>query len=259
LKKEEILEHYDKEQRRDLQVTGMRREVTEKAVRHVSLSGDEGSIIYSKLNSEDVAATVREQIAYFENLKQNFEWKYYAHDEPDDLLEHLLTQGFTIEDREALLVLDLQRLPEKLKQSTVHDVRLLQQPEELKDVLTIETSVWGGDQTDIITYLAENMKVQPELLRVYVAYHDDKPASSAWMFLNESSQFASLWGGSTIKEYRGLGFYTALVAARAQEAIKHGARFLTVDASPMSQPILEKLGFQFLTHTYPCKWTLKKS
>jgi hypothetical protein len=259
VKKEEILEHYDKEQRRDLQVTGMRREVTEKVVRHVSLSGDEGSVIYSKLNNENVAATIREQIAYFENLNQNFEWKYYGHDKPKDLLEHLRTHGFIVEDRETLLALDLQQLPENLKQSTSHDIRLLKQTKELDDVLTVETSVWGSDQTDIITYLAENMKVQPKLLRVYVAYVDNKPASSAWMFLNEHSQFASLWGGSTIKEYRGLGLYTALVAVRAQAAIKYGNKFLTVDASPMSQPILEKLGFQFLTYTYPCKWTVKKS
>lgn len=259
MKKEEILELYDQEQRRDLQTVEARREVTNTVVRHVSLSRGEGFIIYSSLTSEDADATLREQIAYFEKLKQNFEWKYYAHDEPEDLLERLRGHGFVIEEREALLVLELESLHEKLRQPISHDIRLLRKPEELEHVRIVETSVWGGDQTDIISYLTENMKTQPELLRVYVAYVDNKPASAAWMFLNESSQFASLWGGSTIKEYRSLGLYTALVAVRAQEAIKHGAKFLTVDASPMSQPILENLGFQFLTHTYPCKWTVKKS
>jgi hypothetical protein len=31
-------------------------------------------------------------------------------------------------------------------------------------------------------------------------------------------------------------------------------RFLTVDASPMSRPILEKLGFRCLTYTTPFVW-----
>ncbi|MCA9986957.1 MAG: GNAT family N-acetyltransferase, partial [Anaerolineales bacterium] len=68
------------------------------------------------------------------------------------------------------------------------------------------------------------------------------------------SQFASLWGGSTIERYRRQGLYTALLAARAQEARGRGVRYLTVDASPMSRPILEKLGFQFIAYSFPCKW-----
>ncbi len=161
-------------------------------MKHVSLNGDEGSIIYSSLTSENVDAVIVEQIAYFENLDQNFEWKYYAHDKPEGLLEHLRRHGFTLEEREALLVLDLQHLPGELKQPTSHDIRLLQHPEDLKDVLTVETSVWGGDQTSIISFLTETRHTRPKCLRVYVAYVDNKPASSAWMFLNESSQFASL-------------------------------------------------------------------
>ncbi len=259
MEKEKILEHYNQEQRRDLQSVDVRREVTENIVRHVNLEGGEGFIAYSSLTKENADAVIREQIAYFENLKQNFEWKYYAHDEPEDLLGHLRRHGFTIEEREALLVLELDSLPEKLQQPTPHDIRLLSQPEELKDVLTIETSVWKNDQADIIAYLAKNMATQPDMLRVYVAYVDNKPASAAWMFFHEGSQFASLWGGSTIEAYRGLGLYTALVAVRARESIKRGAKFLTVDASPMSQPILENIGFQFLTHTYPCKWIIKES
>jgi GNAT superfamily N-acetyltransferase len=253
----EILELYDREQRRDLQIMDVRREVSENVIRHVNLGRGEGFIAYANLTNENVDATIREQIAYFEKLGQDFEWKYYSHDQPEDLLEHLRRHGFDIEDREALLVLDLNQLPEKLQHPNNHDIRLLKEPRELEDVLTVEASVWKNDQTDIIEYLARNMETQPEMLRVYVAYVDDKPVSSAWMFFHEGSQFASLWGGSTVKEYRGHGLYTALVALRAQEAIKRGASFLTVDASPMSQPILENLGFQFLAYTYPCKWKVK--
>jgi GNAT superfamily N-acetyltransferase len=254
---EEILELYDKEQRRELQVIGTRREVTETVVRHVNLEQSEGFIAYTNLNQENADIVIAEQIAYFEKLEQPFEWKYYSHDKPENLLEHLRKHGFTIEAREALLALDLKQLPKKLQHSITHDIRLLKKPRELEDVLKVETEVWNSDHSDIMTYLEKSMETQPEMLRVYVAYIDDKPVSCAWMFFHEGSGFASLWGGSTIKEYRGRGIYTALVALRAQEAIKRGAGFLTVDASPRSQPILESLGFQFLAYTYPCKWKVK--
>jgi hypothetical protein len=45
-----------------------------------------------------------------------------------------------------------------------------------------------------------------------------------------------------------------VVAVRAQEAIGRGYRFLTVDASDMSRPILLKRGFELLTYTYPYFW-----
>jgi GNAT superfamily N-acetyltransferase len=74
------------------------------------------------------------------------------------------------------------------------------------------------------------------------------------MSLPTNSQFAGLWGGATLPQYRKMGIYTAVVAARAQEAIRRGYRFLTVDAGDMSRPILQKRGFQLLTYTTPYTW-----
>ncbi|EQD40871.1 GCN5-related N-acetyltransferase, partial [mine drainage metagenome] len=54
-------------------------------------------------------------------------------------------------------------------------------------------------------------------------------------------------GGATVPDYRGRGLYTALLAVRLQEAKRRGARFLTIDAGPMSRPIVEKYGFRLLT------------
>jgi predicted GNAT family acetyltransferase len=94
----------------------------------------------------------------------------------------------------------------------------------------------------------------PDYISVYGAYVDDKPVASARMYYPENSQFSSMWGGGTLPEYRGKGVYTALVAARVQEAIGRGRRFLTIDASPMSRPIVEKLGFVVISTSTPCNW-----
>ena len=33
-----------------------------------------------------------------------------------------------------------------------------------------------------------------------------------------------------------------------------GAKYFQLDALPTSRPILERLGFQWLTDTWPCEW-----
>ena len=42
------------------------------------------------------------------------------------------------------------------------------------------------------------------------------------------------------------------------EGDRCGTGYLTVDASLMSRPILERLGFRWLSDTYPCAWYLEE-
>ncbi|MBO0514362.1 GNAT family N-acetyltransferase, partial [Streptomyces beijiangensis] len=60
-----------------------------------------------------------------------------------------------------------------------------------------------------------------------------------------------LWGGGTAPEWRGKGIYRALVAYRAAIAAERGYRYLQVDATDDSRPILERLGFTRLSTTTP--------
>jgi len=68
------------------------------------------------------------------------------------------------------------------------------------------------------------------------------------------TDFAGLWGGSTLPAWRGRGIYRAMVAARAQRAAARGVRYLQVDASDDSAPILRRLGFRAVTTTTPYVW-----
>ena len=88
----------------------------------------------------------------------------------------------------------------------------------------------------------------------YVAYADGQPVSIGRLYTHPDSVFGGLYGGATLQAYRGRGFYRALVAARARDAAELGARYLLVDALPTSLPILERMGFQRVTDTWPCEW-----
>jgi GNAT superfamily N-acetyltransferase len=89
---------------------------------------------------------------------------------------------------------------------------------------------------------------------VYISFQGHQPASVAWINFHPGTRFASLWGGSTLPQFRKQGHYALLLAARAQEARSRGFSLLTVDASSMSRPILEKHGFQYLATSTPCTW-----
>ncbi len=78
--------------------------------------------------------------------------------------------------------------------------------------------------------------------------------AAAWLVFQPGIEFAGLWGGSTLPGRRGRGLYRALVARRAQLVVARGVRYLQVDASDDSKPILLRLGFRAVTTT-PYVWS----
>lgn len=255
MNKPDLIALYTQDQRINVTYPDLRRDVLPNLIRHVDKTNTmEGSIIYSQLTAETVDAAITEQIAYFTGIDQPFEWKVFDYDQPADLKERLAQRGFVVEEREAIMVLDLAQAPDMFWQPINHDIRRITDPAKLVDVQQIEEVVWEEDASWVQDYLGLTLREQPEQMSVYVAYVDGHPASAAWIYYPENSQFASLWGGSTIAAYRKRGLYSALLAIRAQEARARGVAYLTVDASPMSQPILEKHGFERLAYSYPCKW-----
>jgi hypothetical protein len=79
-------------------------------------------------------------------------------------------------------------------------------------------------------------------MRRYLALLDGMPVAAGDAALLEGA--VVLCGGATLPEARGKGAYRALVAARWREAVARGTPVLVVQASSMSRPILEQLGFE---------------
>jgi hypothetical protein len=254
---EEILACYDREQRFEAEDPAMLREVSGPVIRLVSRHDKRSCVIHSRLTSENVESAIRDQIDYFNALGHSFEWKVFSHDTPTDLKERLMERGFELEETEAILALDLNELPEKLAQPVRCDVRRVTDAHGLCDVAAVRKAVWGEDTEGMGERLARELREQPERTRIYVAYVSGAPVCAGRLNLDPKSQFASLWGGSTIPGFRQRGLYTALVAVRAHEAKQRGARFLTVDARPMSRPILERIGFKLLTFANALNWRAK--
>lgn len=253
----ELLDIFDREQRRDVSAPGAVREATPYVVRHVPLQPNArwGWIVYSQLTPENADEVIAEQVAFYTARNLSFEWKWYSHDLPPDLPARLIRHGFEPEEPESLMVLNLDDAPQAIWTAPVDAVRRITDRAGLHHVMAVENAAWGDDAHDwVVDELGQEMAEAPDEISIYCAYVDGQPASTAWIRFHPGTQFASLWGGSTIPGFRKRGLYTALLAVRAAEARTKGHRFLTVDASEMSRPILQKHGFIKIATTTPFKY-----
>ena len=261
MNKQEILALYDEQERIGGEHPSYRREVTPEVVWAIAHRPERYSfVIYSRLNEQNADAVIQEVLdAYRSTGGAGLEWKLFGHDQPPDLGERLLAHGFEEDEWEGLLMLDLANLPAVYQQPVTADIRRLTTPEEISHVVQVNAQVYDEDFSWLQRQLEENLATQPDFWAIYAAYVAGESVSAAWISFPKGSSFAGLWGGATLETYRKRGLYTQLVAVRAQEAIARGYRFLTVDASDMSRPILLKRGFELLTYTTPYMWKPKGS
>ncbi|MFI2779678.1 GNAT family N-acetyltransferase [Streptomyces sp. ALB3] len=180
-----------------------------------------------------------------------FEWKLYAHDGPACLGGLLSAAGFRPEPPETLLVAlaaeqpTAPELPEGVRLRTVTDaagVELMVRAHEL---------AFGTDGSRLRHQTLSRLATAPDTFVAVVAMAGDEPVSSARMEMHPGTGFAGLWGGGTAAPWRGKGIYRALIAHRAGIAVRLGYRFLQVDATDMSAPVLRRLGFTALSTTTP--------
>ncbi|HEX5709134.1 MAG TPA: GNAT family N-acetyltransferase [Pyrinomonadaceae bacterium] len=252
-----VLALYDSEERMGREWPGMRREVTPHVIRQLDLPGRESFINCSFMSDATADEGIAAQIDFFERAGQHFEWKVYEHDEPRDLRERLVARGFEAGEEEAVMALELAETPAALLRPTGHDVRRVESAEGIRDLVSVQDAVWEQNRAWLGRQLAEEFERTPDELSMYVAYFEGVAAASGWVRFPAGGSFASLWGGSTLPASRRRGLYTALLAARVEEARRRGYPYLTIDAGPMSRPLVERFGFRLLTHTTPCRWRVR--
>ena len=251
---QDVLEIFDREQRKEITYPGMRREETDHVIRMVPDQLQEGMIVYSHLPNKKMKEIIKEQIGYFSKLGLDFEWKAYRHDQPEGLNTILAEMGFEVETPDSVMVYDINDPNPFLSIEAVENIRRVTSAEEVAHILSVQQQVWDEALPSVQTYLQLQMEKTPDLISIFAVYEEDTPVSSAWITYHPGSHFAGLWGGTTLPDFRNRGYYSSLLKVRIQEAKDRGFRYVTVDASPMSRPILENFGFRCITHAWRCVW-----
>jgi GNAT superfamily N-acetyltransferase len=261
LKDSEILTIFNKEVRQECEWTRMRREVLPNLVRYTltGVGNGGGHISWSNMNSENADEAIQSQVEYFKERNVDFEWKYYNYDQLADLPQRLMAHGFTSQEPEALMVADMNDLPVKLQTMDLTIVKRVTTPNEVDEIVRMESEVWNEDISGFASGMKFDLEHHPDHISVFAVWRDERIVSAAWTHYLPGTSFATLWGGSTLKQFRKHGYYSALLAIRVREARQRGYHFLQVDASPESQPILAKNGFRCLAYSTPYEWAPDKS
>ncbi|MFH8369421.1 GNAT family N-acetyltransferase [Streptomyces sp. NPDC018031] len=253
---DEVLALFDRQLRREAvpDGPGARVERVGRVVRQVAPEHGWNGVVWSGLDGRTADAAVADQIRHFTALRREFEWKLYGYDQPADLADRLRRAGFVAEPTETLMVAEISELPLDAALPDGVEVRPVTDAAGADLLARVQEEAFGTDASALRQRLLDQLAGQPETVSAVVASADGVPVCAARMELYPGTAFAGLWGGGTVPAWRGRGIYRALVAHRARTAAARGYRYLQVDASDMSRPILRRLGFVALTTTTPYQY-----
>ena len=170
------------------------------------------------LRGAELDRLIARQRDYFTGRGEAVEWKTFAHDQPPDLVARLRAAGFVAEDLETVLVGRTEQMatPPVLPGGVV--LRQVTADADMRRIADMESAVWGEDRNHNGDHLIREVAAAPEDFLVLVAEAGTQVVSAGWISFQPGSDFAGLWGGATLREWRRKGIYHALVAARAQLA-----------------------------------------
>ncbi len=220
-----------------------------------NMSGGDGwtGVTWSDLDQVSADAVIAAQVSRFAELSRPWEWKHYSYDLPADLPARLLAAGFTPEPAESLLVAEISDLTLDAPPPAGVELLAVVDKHGAEALVAVHDEVFGGDHSAVGRSLLAELELErePSSAAAVVAFAGQTPIAAGRVEFHPGTDFASLWGGGTLPAWRGRGVFRSLVAHRAAVAAASGCRYLQVDASPDSRPILQRLGFVELATTTP--------
>ncbi len=239
--------------------TGATFQAGDRVIRRFAVPGRGGSgVFWSRLNAGNADEVIAAEVELFAGRGEEFEWKLYSYDEPGDLAARLLAAGFVPEEPESLMVAAIADIVGALASAELPPgVRLERATDEagVYRLVKVGELVFGRDESEMRAQLLAQLASAPQTTDLVVAMAGDEPVCSARIEFLPNTEFAGLWGGGTLPHWRRRGIYRAIVRYRAELAARRGYKYLTVDASDQSRPILERIGFECLAITTPYMWS----
>jgi GNAT superfamily N-acetyltransferase len=216
-----------------------------------------GWVLYRDLGGLDgpeLDELIARQVRAFAERGERFEWKLHGHDRPVDLPDRLRAAGLESEELETVVIAPVSAVAAPPSPPEGVSLREVTERRDFERISRMEQEVWGLEHSWLPEMLERERTADPEAISVVVAEAGEDVVCAAWVRFEQGTEFATLWGGATLPEWRGRGIYRASVAYRANLAAERGFRYLEVDASDDSRPILERLGFVPVTTTTPFVW-----
>lgn len=169
--------------------------------------------------------------------------------QPSDLGDHLLDKGFVHGFAAPAMAVELANMVEPLTPPAEFSAAEVNDERSLRDWCDVMAPVYEFPEFAREPWYEMLLAVglgTDRPLRHFVGYCDGEPVASASLYLGRG--VAGVSSVATREDVRGQGIGTAITMATLREAEKLGYQYGTLFASPMGQPIYERLGF--VTHGY---------
>lgn len=182
------------------------------------------------------------------------EFKTRGHDHAPGLAQRLEELGFVAEPTESIMIGLMQTLISDQPTPEGVEVRQVTTPAEIEQMCRMVDQAFGEPYDPATTDALISRSATKDGMELWVAIIDGHMVGAGRLEPVVGTEFAGLWGGGVLPEYRGRGIYRALTDARARSALSHGLRYVHSDSTEYSRPILESQGLLKVSTTTPYVW-----
>lgn len=254
-----LLSAYDEQLRTDAETSSAIAVTSLGVLRLVEFAGGRGFVTYRDLGGSD-AERIRQLVdaarAFFEANPAitSVEWKTRGHDRAPGLHDALVAHGFVPEESESIMLGEVTSLVADVPLPDGVTLRKIRDEPEVRSMCVMQDCVFGIDTFEARTDEIMSRLRRNDGMELWIAEAADEIVSTGRLEPVVGTDFAGIWGGATVKEWRGKGIYRALTSARARSALALGKTLIHSDSTEFSRPILERSGLIKVSTTTPYIW-----
>lgn len=211
---------------------------------------------FGGLDAEAIGFLVGQALAYFQAdaAVAEVEWKTRAHDHAPGLTEALLAHGFRPDEPESIMLGEARSLAADVPLPDGVTLRRVSAETDVRAMTAMQDEVFGRPVSGAGAGALLARLAHDDGLELWVAEAGGRMVSAGRLDPVPGTDFAGIWGGSTLPQWRGRGIYRALTAQRARSALRRGKTCINSDSTECSRPILERSGFVRVSATTPYLW-----
>lgn len=257
--RDRFLQLYDQQLRTDAETPGAQSVTRLGPLRLATYAQGRGFITYPHFSGDEpqsLAQLAAEALEHFAVQPQitEVEFKTRGHDHAPGLAERLQELGFVAEASESITIGPLQALLSNKPRPGGLEVRQVSAAEEIEDMCRMVDQAFGEPYDPATTEALVSRMARNDGTELWVAFAEGRMVGAGRLEPVAGTEFAGLWGGGVLPEYRGRGVYRTLVDARSRSALAMGCKYMHSDSTECSRPILERQGLLKVSTTTPYLW-----
>ncbi|WP_091080123.1 GNAT family N-acetyltransferase [Microlunatus sagamiharensis] len=256
---QDYLRAYDDQLRTEAETAGAERVERLGPLWLATFGGSQGFVSYRELAGADaptLAGWVDEVVERFaaDPAVEQVEWKTRGHDVAPGLHEALVAHGFEPQEPESVMVGEAALLDVAVPLPASVSLRRIRSAADVQAMAAMQDAAFGNRVSGGMSDALLGRLAEDDGLELWVAEADGAMVGAGRLEPVAGSDFAGVWGGAVLPQWRGRGIYRALTAVRARAALASGKTLIHSDSTPMSRPILERSGLVAVSTTTPYEW-----